>query len=149
MCLPLLRRLLPRHLCVCILVGGTLGAAACPALAASDAQDDPTGDWSGMLVTDKGTCPTQRESVLQVQANRLFFAPATGTLVLRGKPDKTSQRFHAQLVLKDMKGQPLPMVFDGHPEGDTIVGVFGTPNCRAHIVLTRPKGNAWKNFMGN
>lgn len=129
-----------------LLAGGLLDGMASPAFAS--AQDDPLGDWIGTLVTDKGTCPDQHPSVLQVRSERLFFAPGTGTLVLRGVPDKNHNRFHAQLLLKDMKGRPLPMVFEGHPEGDTIVGDYGTPNCRAHIVLTRPQGSAWKNFMG-
>ncbi|MCH4092397.1 hypothetical protein [Acetobacter sp.] len=130
-----------------LLAGGLLGSVAAPALAS--AQDDPLGDWVGTLVTDKGACPDQKPSILQVRAERLFFAPGTGTLVLRGVPDKDHKRFHAQLLLKDMKDRPLPMVFEGRPEGDTIVGEYGTPNCRAHIVLTRPQGSAWQSFMGN
>ena len=141
-------RTLRAHLLVSgLLTGSLLGGASSPALAS--AQDDPLGDWVGTLVTEKGACPDQKPSVLQVRSERLFFAPGTGTLVLRGVPEKDHKRFHAQLLLKDMKDRPLPMVFEGHPDGDTIVGVYGTPNCRAHIVLTRPQGSAWKNFMGD
>lgn len=136
-----------RPFCALLLMGCAAGAMASPALAS--AQDDPYGDWVGTLVTDKGTCPDTYESVLQIRSDKLFFAPATGTLVLHGTPDKDHKRFHAQLMLKDAKDKPLPMVFEGHPEGDTIVGVFGTPNCRAHVVLQRPKNTGWSHFLGD
>lgn len=119
-----------------------------PAPAVAETQQDPSGNWFGTLVTDKGKCPDERESVLQVEPDRVAFTPETGTLVLHGKPDPDHHRFHAQLILMDMNHHPLPMVFEGHSEGDTIVGVYGTPTCRAHIVLKRAKSDAWKNFLG-
>lgn len=136
-------RLLP-CLCRAFFLSAGMSAAALPAFA-----DKPTGEWVGMLVTDQGTCPDHQDSILQVETDRVAFTPATGTLVLRGKPDKNLTRLHAQLMLKDKDGKPLPWVFEGQPDGDSIKGVFGTPNCRAHIVLHRPQGSAWKNFMGD
>ncbi|GBR05566.1 hypothetical protein [Acetobacter oeni] len=128
-----------------------LGAAlhfAPSARAASDAQSDPTGLWTGTLVTDQGNCPDQMESTLQIEPSRIAFTPGTGALILHGKPDKDHKHFHAQLMLTDMKKKPLPMVFEGHPDGQTITGEFGTPTCRAHIVMKRPESHTLDNFLG-
>ncbi|GBQ94371.1 hypothetical protein AA23498_2008 [Acetobacter nitrogenifigens DSM 23921 = NBRC 105050] len=121
---------------------------ATPALAAQSAQDDPYGNWTGRLVTDRGSCPDQTDSVLQIQSDRLVFSPGTGALTLRGRPDADHKRFHAQLKLTDASRRPLPMVFEGHPDGNTIAGVFGTPTCRAHIVMTRTASHPWSNLIG-
>ncbi|NHO32894.1 hypothetical protein GOB85_10090 [Acetobacter sp. LMG 1636] len=118
------------------------------AWAAGDAQSDPYGLWAGRLVTDQGSCPDQQDSVLQIDPDRLAFTPGTGVLTLRGRPDKDHKRFHAQLMMTDMNHHPLPMVFEGHPDGQTITGEFGTPSCRAHVVLKRPEGHALDNFFG-
>lgn len=120
-----------------------------PVPAHASAQSDPYGIWTGTLVTEQGTCPDQTESILQIAPKRLAFAPGTGTLQLHGTPVKGNARFHAQLMLQDKDKKPLPMVFEGHPDGDTITGTFGTPSCRAHITLKRPAGHAWQNFMGD
>ncbi len=95
-----------------------------------------SGLWTGMLVADQGECPIEQASTLDIRHNDVTFAPANGALVLHGRlhPDGT---VHADLLLSDRSKKKLPMVFEGHPSGDTITGIFGTPSCRAHIVLKR------------
>ncbi|WP_099048312.1 hypothetical protein [Acetobacter senegalensis] len=128
--------------------GLTVVAALCGA--AAPAADDPYGDWVGTLVKDQGhNCPVNGTSLLQIQPKRMIFTPEMGSLVLRGKPDKAKQHYHAQLVMEDANHKPLPMVFEAHPVGDTFEGVYGTPECRAHITLKRPESRSWKNFLGN
>lgn len=134
------------------------GAASCAGLAvagllcgaAGSAADDPYGDWIGTLVADQGhNCPVNGVSLMQIEPKRIIFAPETGSLVLRGKPNKETQHYHAQLLMQDANHKPLPMVFEAHPVGDTFEGVYGTPECRAHITLKRPENRTWKNFLGN
>lgn len=128
--------------------GLTVIIALCTA--AGSAADDPYGDWIGTLVTDQGhNCPVNSTSLLQIKPKRMIFNPEMGSLVLRGKPDKAKQHYHAQLVMEDANHKPLPMVFEAHPVGDTFEGVYGTPECRAHITLKRPESRSWKNFLGN
>ncbi|GBQ64408.1 hypothetical protein AA103196_0857 [Ameyamaea chiangmaiensis NBRC 103196] len=102
-----------------------------------DAAREPFGDWVGTLKTDAGTCPDQISSTLQVSRTSVVFTPGDSALVLRGAhhPDGS---VHAELVLPDRNHKPLPMVFEGHPDGASFAGVFGTPTCRAHVTLTRP-----------
>lgn len=144
------RQIVRRHapLAAAALLATAFAASPSARAATADAQSDPYGLWTGTLVTEKGKCPDQMESSLQIESDRIAFTPGTGALTLRGKPDKDHKRFHAQLILTDMKKQPLPMVFEGHPDGQTITGEYGTPTCRAHIVMTRPEHHALDNFLG-
>ncbi|MCH4022157.1 MAG: hypothetical protein LKH33_07930 [Acetobacter sp.] len=99
---------------------------------------DLSGNWVGRLVAEQGRCPDQNDSILSITPDAVSFAPGGGALVLQGKPSEHMSRLHAQLILNDAKQHPLPMVFEGHPEGaGRIVGVYGTPACRAHIELRR------------
>ncbi|MFT8777496.1 MAG: hypothetical protein ABF893_12695 [Gluconacetobacter liquefaciens] len=117
---------------------------------AADAAKDPVGIWTGTLVAERGICPeTRAPSTLQIGSERIAFTPADGVHTLRGQRDATSGRFHAQLVLNDMNRKPFPMVFEGTPDGATIRGTYGTPRCRAHVVLTRPQSHAMDHFMGH
>ncbi|MFT8440754.1 hypothetical protein [Acetobacter fabarum] len=139
-----------RHLQLCgyaALLGMGL-AALSPARAATSAANDPYGDWTGMLVTDKGRdCPTEGLSYMQIQPKRMIFVPQMGNLVLHGVPNKERQHYHAQLILTDARKQPLPIVFEAHPIDDTFEGVYGTPTCRAHIILRRPENHPLDNFL--
>jgi hypothetical protein len=136
-----------------MLLGATLLAmtAEAPAARAADsAARDPIGLWTGTLVADRGICPeTQASSTLQIGTKRITFTPADGSQTLHGTRDATPGRFHAQLILSDMNRKPYPVVFEGKPDGDTISGVYGSPRCRAHIVLTRPKGSGLEHFLGH
>ncbi|MCX2567082.1 hypothetical protein OQ496_11530 [Acetobacter suratthaniensis] len=125
-----------------VILGGCAVAGApglAPTAHATSAAEDPYGDWVGMLVREKGSnCPTAEESLMQIMPKHILFAPQTGTLVLRGVPDKQRQHYHAQLVLQDNKDHPVVLVFEAHPVGDTFEGVYGAADCRAHITLKRP-----------
>ncbi|MFT8676035.1 MAG: hypothetical protein ABF990_10615 [Acetobacter sp.] len=117
--------------------------------ATASAAEDPYGDWVGTLVQDMGAdCPVNGQSLMQIESHKMIFVPETGSLILRGVPDKARQHYHAQLVMKDAKNQPLPMVFEAHPVGDTFEGVYGTPECRAHVTLRRPATRALDNYLG-
>ncbi len=134
----------------CALLGmGLAGWQTMPALAASSAAEDPYGDWTGVLVTDKGQdCPTEGLSYMEIKPKKMIFVPETGNLILHGVPDKERQHYHAQLILQDARKQTLPMVFEAHPVGDMFEGVYGTPTCRAHITLRRPNNHPLDNFLG-
>ncbi|CAI9119731.1 hypothetical protein [Brytella acorum] len=131
---PLLRSVF--HKGMLALSGGTLLALTACAGQTNPGQD-PRGLWVGALVTDKGVCPTDRNSTLQVNAHEILFTPADGSLVLRGVRGPNNLHFHAQLETTDQDHKPRPMVFDGYPVGQAIGGTFGTPSCRAHVTMTR------------
>ncbi len=101
---------------------------------------DPVGEWTGRLVTEAGTCPGPLPARLLVGAQDVSFLPSGGVLVLHGHRKSGSPRLHAQLLLSDINHKPLPMVFEGAlaPDGTHIDGTYGTPACRARVVLTRP-----------
>ncbi|CAP57091.1 conserved hypothetical protein [Gluconacetobacter diazotrophicus PA1 5] len=146
---PALHSPLARAMLLAMLPGAGLLAVA-PARAADDAARDPIGIWTGTLVADRGVCPeTNAPSTLQVGTKRIAFTPGDGALVLHGTRDATPGRFHAQLVLSDMNRKPYPLVFEGKPDGSAISGTYGTPRCRAHVTLTRPKSNGMAHFLGH
>ncbi|MFT8819109.1 MAG: hypothetical protein ABF826_13935 [Komagataeibacter saccharivorans] len=123
----------PVFLLAIICFAGFLSSAA-----TADALHDPTGLWTGRLVTDQGTCDETRDtSTFQVGTKRITFTPSDGSIVLRGVPEKGNAHYHAEALVQQPSGAPFPMVFAAHPEGKTIVGTYGTPRCRAHIVLKR------------
>ena len=104
----------------------------------SGAAPDLLGRWTGRLHTVQGTCPDAAPSTLVVGGASVSFAPADGALVLRGRRGHDRARLHAQLLLPGVNHKPVPMVFEGHPEGHEITGEYGTPSCRAEIRLKRP-----------
>lgn len=99
--------------------------------------DDPTGRWVGKLRQDEGNCPTQTNSTLVIDAHSVIFIPGDNSRVLRGTRGRDNLKFQAQLNTKDAKGRPSKLIFLGYPVGHTIGGLYGSPECRAHIVLTR------------
>ena len=112
---------------------------------------DPNGEWTGTLITDKGTCPDHALSRLLVDGRDISFIPTAGVLVLHGRRPADDPRLHAQLVLTDMNKKPLPMVFEGRlsTDGSRIDGTYGTPSCRAHVVLVRPVNHPLDRAFGN
>ncbi|MFT8353724.1 MAG: hypothetical protein ABF617_03900 [Gluconobacter japonicus] len=108
--------------------------AAC---AAPDPGKDPTGRWVGALVTDQGTCPTERTSTFEIRGKTIVFTPGDGSQVLTGKYQPGTHHYHAELASKDTSGHPSPLVFNGYPVGQAIGGTFGSAACRAHITMTR------------
>ena len=112
---------------------------------------DPVGQWTGTLVTDKGTCPDRVPSRLLVGSRNISFIPSGGVLVLHGTSKPAPAALHAQLMLRDMNHKPLPMVFEGteSADGGRIDGTYGTPTCRAHILLVRPVEHPFERVLGN
>lgn len=112
---------------------------------------DPNGEWTGTLVTDKGRCPDRTAARLLVDGRDISFIPTSGVLVLHGRRPAGDPRLHAQLALVDMNKKPLPMVFEGRlaADGTRIDGTYGTPSCRAHVVLVRPADHPLSRAFGN
>ena len=112
---------------------------------------DPNGEWTGTLVTDKGHCPDRTAARLLVDGRDVSFIPGGGVLVLRGRRPAGDPHLHAQLALVDMNKKPLPMVFEGRlaDDGTRIDGNYGTPSCRAHVVLVRPAYHPLSRAFGN
>ncbi|WP_428374356.1 hypothetical protein [Lichenicoccus sp.] len=106
------------------------------------------GSWSGTLRTLQGTCPTLRPSTLVIHAGEVSFAPADGVLVLEGKVKPDGQHLYAQLQLPGVDHKPVPMVFDGHSQDKTIVGLYGTPSCRAEVLLLRARDRPLQRALG-
>lgn len=98
---------------------------------------DPRGRWMGALVTEQGQCPDQDDSLLQIEDEMIVFSPANGSVILKGKRGKSNDVITASLTQSDQNHKPYRMVFRGHPVGNAIGGIYATPNCRAHIVMTR------------
>ncbi len=118
-------------------------AASSPAVSA-----DLVGRWTGVLHTLQGTCPGASVSTLVIDHKHLSFAPADGVLVLHGRIGPDPDRLHAQLALTGPDHKPFPMVFEGHPDGASITGLYGTPGCRAEIRLRRPVEHPLQNLLG-
>ncbi|QDH24397.1 hypothetical protein D5366_03055 [Neokomagataea tanensis] len=121
------------HLFSSFVLLGLLTACA----GAPDPGHDPEGRWVGKLIADQGTCPTARSSTLQIRDKNILFTPEDGPLVLQGSYKAGTQHYHAELSMQDVNHQPLTMVFNGYPVGQTIGGLFGTNTCHAHITMTR------------
>jgi len=118
------------------LVGFTLALGACSSPAPPS--KDPVGIWTGALVTDQGSCPTTSDSTLQIGTKAISFTPGDNALVLKGARGNDPHHYHAQLDMKDAQRKPYSLVFNGYPVGNAIGGIYGSPTCRAHIVMTRP-----------
>ncbi|MGI4745026.1 MAG: hypothetical protein ACRYGI_13070 [Janthinobacterium lividum] len=136
----------PRPSCMIVLAAG-LALAGC----GGPTPNDPIGEWTGTLVTEKGSCPDGTPSRLLVGRKTVSFIPAGGVLVLQGKRAADRNRLHAQQQLQDMNHKPLPMVFEGGlaQDGSHIDGTYGTPSCRAHIGLYRPADHPLERALGN
>ncbi|MBS1069199.1 hypothetical protein [Gluconobacter cerinus] len=107
------------------------------ACATPDPGNDPSGRWVGALVTDQGSCPTERTSTLDIRGRKIVFTPGDGSEVLSGIYQPGVHHYHAELASKDMNGRPTALVFNGYPVGQAIGGTFGSSACRAHITMTR------------
>ena len=112
------------------------------------AAPDLRGRWTGSLHTVQGSCPDHHSSTLMVDRDHVSFAPADGVLVLQGRRSRDPGHLHAQLDLPGINHKPVPMVFEGHPDGDAITGLYGTPTCRAEIRLERPEDHPLQRALG-
>lgn len=125
----------------------TLATASLGIARAEAATPDLGGRWIGSLHTLQGHCP-ERPSTLVVDQDHVSFAPADGVLVLQGRRGHDRTRLHAQLSLPGMDHKPVPMVFEAHPDGDAISGLYGTPTCRAEIRLRHPEDHPLQRLLG-
>ncbi|WP_025841844.1 hypothetical protein [Asaia platycodi] len=114
------------------------GLSAFGLLRPAAAEQGPIGLWTGALVADQGNCPIDTNSTLQIGSQTVSFTPGDNALVLKGTRGADKQHFHAQLDMKDAQRKPYSLVFNGYPVGNAIGGIYGSPTCRAHIVMTRP-----------
>ncbi|NVN43086.1 hypothetical protein HW537_04125 [Asaia siamensis] len=125
-----------RHLTGAAFLGAVFLLSACSG--PQPPSKDPIGVWTGALVTDQGSCPTDSNSTLQIGTKAISFTPGDNALVLKGERGADKQHFHAQLDMKDAQRKPYSIVFNGYPVGNAIGGIYGSPTCRAHVVMTRP-----------
>ena len=116
--------------------------------AAGTEATNPNGTWVGTLATSAGTCPDTQPSDLVVSAREVSFVPGDGVLALRGKRGADPDALHAQRLGTDMNHHPLPMVFDARLEGGAVHGTYGTPTCRAEIVMHRPTDTGLIRVLG-
>ncbi len=123
-----------------------LALAGC---AAGTEATNPDGTWVGTLVTSAGSCPDTQPSDLVVSDREVSFVPGDGVLALRGKRGADPDALHAQLLGTDMNHHPLPMVFDGRLDRGAVRGTYGTPACRAEIVMHRPEDTGLSRVLGN
>ncbi|CAK7192111.1 hypothetical protein COMNV_00296 [Commensalibacter sp. Nvir] len=131
-----------------VLAIGTLFLAQC---SSKLAEKNPEGDWLGTLKVTQGICPTDRSAALTIEKKTILFSPDNGALILRGVYNKKQRPRHfvARLDRSDMDHKPYPLVFEGRPQGETIIGIYGTPDCRATVVLHRPKAYGVKDFIAH
>ncbi len=89
----------------------------------------PTQNYAGTIRPMAGTCDPTTQAVLTRRDTTIIFAPAAGTLILRGKltPD---QNLAADLTLTDPNKQPYHLTFQGTLIGSRIAGTYTTPRCR-------------------
>ena len=109
---------------------------------------NPDGEWVGMLKTTAGSCPDQQPSDLTVSDRAVTFVPGDGVLALTGTRAADPDALHAQLLGTDMNHKPLPMVLDARLAGGQVVGTYGTPTCRADVVLHRPTDTGVRRLLG-
>ncbi|TLU71801.1 hypothetical protein [Lichenicoccus roseus] len=121
-----------------------LATASSPGALAAPLQ----GTWSGTLHALQGSCPTERPSSLVVHGGRVSFAPADGVLVLHGRVKPDGEHLHAQLELSGVDHKPVPMVFEGHRQDEAVVGQYGTPSCRAEVLLLRAHDRPLQRALG-
>ena len=96
-----------------------------------------TMNYAGTLRPLAGTCDPTMQAVLTRRGTTIVFAPAAGTLILRGQLSG-EKNLAASLTLADPNKQPYRLAFEGILEGTHISGTYNTPRCRyrADLALT-------------
>jgi hypothetical protein len=92
-----------------------------------------TINYVGIMRPVAGTCDPQSEASLTLRGSEIVFAPASGTIFLRGQ--LTGQTAAAALSLTDPNKRAYPLTFDGTKIGKNISGTYITPRCRYAVVL--------------
>jgi hypothetical protein len=104
-----------------------------PLLAAACSAD--TLNYAGTIRPLAGTCDPIAQAVLTRRDTTILFAPAAGTLILRGQltGEKT---LAADLTLTDPNKQPYHLTFQGKLDGKRVDGTYTTPRCRYAVNLS-------------
>src|ERR1700712_840165 len=126
----------------------TVATASLAMVQAAAAAPDLRGRWIGRLHTLQGSCPEQRPSTLVIDHDHVSFTPADGVLVLQGRRGHDRGRLHAQLSLPGMDHKPVAMVFEAHPDGEAISGLYGAPSGGAEIRLQRREAQPLQRALG-
>jgi len=92
-----------------------------------------TQNYAGDVRPIAGTCDPAGQAVLTISNKSIIFAPASGTLFLRGELSGDSAS--ASLTVTDPNKQPYRLTFQGTLEGKTIAGTYTTPRCRYAATL--------------
>lgn len=113
------------------------------------AEDHPTGLWLGKLEPQQGTCPQDREAALRIDKKKVIFSPDNGALILTGIYHKKERPRHfvATLHRIDMDHKPYDLIFEGKPDKETIIGTYGTPDCRATVTFHHPKHSVMSDIL--
>jgi hypothetical protein len=94
-----------------------------------------TMNYAGTLRPIAGTCDPTMQAALTRRDKTIIFAPAAGTLILRGQLSDQNT-LAASLTLTDPNKQPYYLSFQGHLDGRHILGTYATPRCRYTADLT-------------
>ncbi len=97
-----------------------------------------TIDYVGTMRPLAGTCDPASEASATLRATNLIFAPASGTLLLRG--EASAQNLTASLALTDPDKRPYTLTFQGTLKGKDMAGTYTTPSCRYDVALHRTNG---------
>jgi len=94
-----------------------------------------TSNYAGQMRPLAGTCDPASQAVLSLRNNTIIFAPASGTIFLRGA--LTGATANAQLTLTDPDKHPYQLTFRAVLDGKTMSGTYVTPRCRYAVTLWR------------
>jgi hypothetical protein len=92
-----------------------------------------TRNYAGDVRPIAGTCDPASQAVLTIRDKAIIFAPASGTIFLRGA--LAGQSANADLTLTDPNKHPYHLTFQGVLEGRSISGTYTTPRCRYAATL--------------
>jgi hypothetical protein len=109
-----------------------LGGVALISLA-SCSMADATLTYAGTMRPVSGTCDPQSQAALTLRKTDIVFAPASGTLELRGQLN--NQSVSALLDLTDPNKHAYHLRFEGIRSGKEIAGIYTTPRCRYAVTL--------------
>jgi hypothetical protein len=92
-----------------------------------------TRTYGGDVRPIAGTCDAAAQATLTIRDKSIIFAPASGTIYLRG--ELSGQSTNADLTVTDPNKRPYHFAFQGVLDGTTITGTYTTPRCRYAVTL--------------
>jgi hypothetical protein len=95
----------------------------------------PTLNYAGTIRPVTGTCDPTSQAILTRRDTTIIFAPAAGTIMLRGQLN-AAETLTAGLTLTDPNKKPYQLTFQGTLQGKHIDGSYITPRCRYAVDLT-------------